>query len=249
MDADELLEVPAARPSKKKARADRKTARRTKAPPNYQQNQPLYTVRHFKPLSPGQQRWQVALESSRLAFGIGPAGTGKTLFAISRAVDLLLSGEIEKILLARPAVEAEEKLGFLPGDLKDKLDPYLRPLYDAMQEKLGNPKAVETLFRNNQLEIVPLAYMRGRTFKNSAIVLDEMQNATYGQIKMALTRLGQGSSMFVTGDPDQTDLPDGKSGLVETLNRLEQHRKYPIIKLKEGDVQRDPIVADLVSIL
>lgn len=209
------------------------------------------TLVQFTPKSAGQRRWCTALSSNRLAFGIGPAGTGKTLLAVSEAVDLLAQGDVDKIILTRPAVEAGEKLGFLPGGEKDKLDPYLRPLYDAILEKLGSSfvaqKQLDSWLKSKQVEIAPLGFVRGRTFKRAVIIGDEMQNATYTQLKMLLTRLGEGSYMFVTGDETQSDIPNSR--LTDVLERIEAHGRYPVIRLTETDVMRDPIVADLVRIL
>jgi phosphate starvation-inducible PhoH-like protein len=211
---------------------------------------PLKTA-YFHPKSPGQALLKSAFAQNRLVFAHGPAGTGKTLLAVDRAVDLFASGLVKKLVFARPAVEAGERLGTLPGGIREKLDPFLRPLFDELANKLGGgPYAshiIEKWLREGTLEIAPIGMMRGRTFRSAAIVVDEMQNATYNQWKMVVTRLGEGSSMFITGDPDQLD-PGVKSGMVEALDKFAKH-EYPVIRMGICDVQRDPIVSDVLKFL
>ncbi len=171
--------------------------------------------------SPGQAAYIKALRESDLVFGLGPAGTGKTYLAVAAAVDLLMTGRVERIILSRPAVEAGERLGFLPGDLRDKVDPYLRPIFDALNDMLPADQLARRL-GTGEIEVAPIAFMRGRTLARAFVILDEAQNTTPVQIKMFLTRLGEGSRMVVTGDPSQVDLPPGtRSGLAEALETLE----------------------------
>ncbi len=194
----------------------------------------------------GQQKYVEAIRSNTITFGTGPAGTGKTYLAVTLAVAAYKAKEVEKIILTRPAVEAGEKLGFLPGDLQTKVDPYLRPLYDALQELFG----LETygkLMEKGVIEVAPLAYMRGRTLSGAFVILDEAQNATREQMKMFLTRLGEGSKMVVTGDLTQTDLPDGKSsGLKHAVSVLRGVEDIAIVALTERDVVRHPLVMRIV---
>ena len=171
-------------------------------------------VRKVRPQSENQRALMAAIAQHNLTLALGPAGTGKTYLAISAAVDAFEAGRTGRIVLTRPAVEAGERLGFLPGDLQEKLAPYLRPLYDALAERIGG-KRLRQLMSEGAIEIAPVAYMRGRTLNNAFVVIDEAQNCTYGQIKMLLTRLGWHSTMVVTGDPDQSDLLEGLSGLSE----------------------------------
>jgi phosphate starvation-inducible PhoH-like protein len=205
-------------------------------------------VRRVRPMGDNQRRFLEALDERTLVVALGPAGTGKTYLAISKAVEALEAGRVGRILLSRPAVEAGETLGFLPGDLEDKLAPYLRPLYDALTERLGG-KQLKALLADGQIEIAPLAYMRGRTLNNAFIVLDEAQNCTYGQLKMVLTRLGWHSTMVLTGDPDQSDLLPGLSGLAETAARLEALDDIAIVRFGERDVVRHPLVASMLGVL
>src|SRR5271166_4287086 len=171
--------------------------------------------------SPGQAAYIKAMRENELVFGLGPAGTGKTYLAVAAAVDLLMTGRVERIILSRPAVEAGERLGFLPGDLKDKVDPYLRPLYDALHDMLPGEQIIKRL-ANGDIEVAPLAFMRGRTLSHAFVILDEAQNTTPVQMKMFLTRLGEGARMAVTGDLSQIDLPRGtRSGLTDALETLE----------------------------
>ena len=194
-----------------------------------------------------QQEYIETINKRVLTFGIGPAGTGKTYLAVASAVQQLVSGEVEKILLVRPAVEAGEKLGFLPGDLSQKVDPYLRPLYDALFEMLGF-KETNQLIERNIIEVVPLAFMRGRTLNNSFIILDESQNATVEQMKMFLTRFGFGSKVVVTGDITQIDLPKNtQSGLVHSLDVLKELSEVGFIKFDSKDIVRHGLVQKIVE--
>ena len=197
--------------------------------------------------SPNQDAYMRALERSELVFGVGPAGTGKTYIAVAHAAMLLERGMVERIVLSRPAVEAGERLGFLPGDMKEKVDPYLRPLYDAFYDMMPGDK-VERAIAAGVIEIAPLAFMRGRTLAHAAVILDEAQNTTVMQMKMFLTRLGEGSRMMVTGDPSQVDLPQGvRSGLVEALRILDGVDGIVTVRFTEKDVVRHPLVAEIVA--
>ena len=194
-----------------------------------------------------QQEYIETINKRVLTFGIGPAGTGKTYLAVASAVQQLVSGEVEKIILVRPAVEAGEKLGFLPGDLSQKVDPYLRPLYDALFEMLGF-KETNQLIERNIIEVVPLAFMRGRTLNDSFIILDESQNATVEQMKMFLTRFGFGSKVVVTGDITQIDLPKNtQSGLVHSLDVLKELSEVGFIKFDSKDIVRHGLVQKIVE--
>jgi phosphate starvation-inducible PhoH-like protein len=204
--------------------------------------------RKIRPQSDGQQRLVAAIEHHSLTIALGPAGTGKTYLAVSAAVAALEAGEVGRIVLTRPAVEAGERLGYLPGDIVDKLAPYLRPLSDALNERLGG-RRVKQLMTEGAIEIAPIAYMRGRTLNNAFIVIDEAQNCTYGQIKMLLTRLGWHSTMVVTGDPDQSDLLDGLSGLIEIARRLDPIPEIAVVRLGDGDIVRHPLVAGMLAVL
>ncbi|UTW44950.1 PhoH family protein [bacterium SCSIO 12696] len=202
---------------------------------------------NIKPRGGNQQGYVRAIQNHDINFGIGPAGTGKTYLAVACAVEALLRDEIERILLVRPAVEAGEKLGFLPGDLSQKVDPYLRPLYDALYEMLGFD-TVEKLIERNVIEIAPLAYMRGRTLNGSFIILDESQNTTREQMKMFLTRIGFGSTAVITGDTSQIDLPRGtKSGLVHVCDVLKDVDAISFTYFQPKDVVRHPLVARIVE--
>ncbi len=188
-----------------------------------------------------------SLNVNDISFGVGPAGTGKTYLAVVYAVSLLKKGTIKRILLTRPAIEAGESLGFLPGDLKEKIDPYLRPLYDALYDMLG-VKAVENYIENGIIEIAPLAYMRGRTLENCFCILDEAQNTTELQMKMFLTRMGFNSKMVITGDVSQIDLPNGKkSGLVNACHLLKNIEGIGITKFEKEDVVRHPLVQKVID--
>ena len=202
---------------------------------------------HISPNSGNQENYVSTIRNKVLTFGIGPAGTGKTYLAVALAVQKLVSGEVEKILLVRPAVEAGEKLGFLPGDLNQKVDPYLRPLYDALYEMLGFKEASQ-LIERNIIEVVPLAFMRGRTLNNSFIILDESQNATVEQMKMFLTRFGFGSKVVVTGDITQIDLPKNTlSGLVHSLDVLKSIEDVGLVEFDSKDVVRHGLVQKIVE--
>lgn len=194
------------------------------------------------------QLWYVkALANFDIVFGIGPAGTGKTYLAVAHAVSMLKSGVVKKIILTRPAVEAGESLGFLPGDLKEKIDPYLQPLYDALNENLGK-ETVEKMIEKGTIEIAPLAYMRGRTLEDAYVILDEAQNTTILQLKMFLTRLGTQSKMVVTGDITQIDLPPkAKSGLIVAKDILKSIKEISFIKLNSNDVCRNPLVQKIID--
>ena len=194
----------------------------------------------------GQKNYVDAIRKNTITFGVGPAGTGKTYLAVCLAVAAYKSKQVEKIILTRPAVEAGEKLGFLPGDLQTKVDPYLRPLYDALQELFGL-ETYAKLLEKGAIEVAPLAYMRGRTLSGAFVILDEAQNATREQMKMFLTRLGDGSKMVVTGDLTQTDLPAGKtSGLKQAVSILKGVEGIAVCRLNEKDVVRHPLVAEIV---
>jgi phosphate starvation-inducible PhoH-like protein len=196
--------------------------------------------------SPAQATYIRALKDHELVFGLGPAGTGKTYLAVAAAVDMLMSGAIERIVLSRPAVEAGERLGFLPGDLREKVDPYLRPLYDALHDMLPSEQVAKRL-ASGEIEIAPLAFMRGRTLSNAYVILDEAQNTTPVQMKMFLTRLGENSRMTVTGDLSQIDLPRGtRSGLADALEVVEEVDGIAVVRFTEADVVRHSLVARIV---
>jgi len=195
----------------------------------------------------GQRQYVMAIKKNDLVFGIGPAGTGKTYLAVVMAVNALKNGQVNKIILTRPAVEAGESLGFLPGDLKEKVDPYLRPLYDALHDVLG-AEHTQRLIERGTIEIAPLAYMRGRTLDDAFVILDEAQNTTHAQMKMFLTRLGFGSKMVITGDQTQIDLPKGaKSGLVVAEEILQNVNGISFIFLEQSDVVRHPLVGKIIG--
>jgi phosphate starvation-inducible PhoH-like protein len=197
--------------------------------------------------TPNQDAYVRAMDRAELVFGAGPAGTGKTYLAVAHAAQMLERGLIEKIILSRPAVEAGERLGYLPGDMKEKVDPYLRPLYDALYDMIPGEK-VERAITAGVIEIAPLAFMRGRTLSNAAVILDEAQNTTAMQMKMFLTRLGENARMIVTGDPSQIDLPRGvKSGLVEALHILRDVEGVVTVRFRGADVVRHPLVARIVT--
>lgn len=195
----------------------------------------------------GQKKYVDLMKKKTITFGIGPAGTGKTYLAVAIAVNAYKEKRVEKIILTRPAVEAGEKLGFLPGDLQEKVNPYLRPLYDALQEMLGAESFAKMMERGT-IEIAPLAYMRGRTLSNAYVILDEAQNTTKEQIKMFLTRLGENSKMVITGDLTQIDLPSGhSSGLKHAVKILKDIEDIGIIRLSDKDVVRHPLVQQIVK--
>ena len=205
-------------------------------------------VRNVRAQSPVQQEFLDAIEERSVVLALGPAGTGKTYLAIAKAVDALEAGRVSRIVLSRPAVEAGESLGFLPGDVGEKLAPYLRPLYDALTERLGT-KRLKALLAEGTIEIAPVAYMRGRTLNDCFVVIDEVQNCTYTQIKMLLTRLGWRSTMVLTGDPDQTDLLPGLSGFREIAARLERVGSIAVVHLGEADIVRHPLVGEMLGVL
>ena len=203
--------------------------------------------RKVAPRSPNQHYYIKSLMRTELAVGVGPAGTGKTYLAVAVAVAMLKNRQVERIILSRPAVEAGERLGFLPGDLKDKVDPYLRPLYDALHDMMPGDQ-VERLIENGEIEIAPLAFMRGRTLANSYVILDEAQNTTPAQMKMFLTRMGENSRVCITGDLSQIDLPNGaKSGLNDALEILRTIPEVRITEFFSSDVVRHPMVTKIVN--
>lgn len=205
-------------------------------------------IRRVKPQSPNQCLLIEAIATNTLTLAVGPAGTGKTYLAVTAAVEALEAGDVNRILLSRPAIEAGENLGYLPGTMEEKLQPYLRPLYDALGDRLGG-KRLKALLADGSIEIAPIAYMRGRTLNNSFIVIDEAQNCTYGQIKMLLTRLGWHSTMVITGDPDQSDLLTGMSGLADIADRLQPLPGVAVVRLGKGDVVRHPLVGEMLAVL
>ena len=203
--------------------------------------------REVLPRSPTQAAYINALLNHELVVGTGPAGTGKTYLAVAAAAAMLVDGQVDRIILSRPAVEAGESLGFLPGDMRDKVDPYLRPLYDALYDMLPGQQVTRSL-ESGEIEIAPLAFMRGRTLSNSFVILDESQNATPMQMKMFLTRMGENSRMVITGDPSQIDLPFGaKSGLKDALEILPKIRGVEIVNFTEEDVVRHDLVTRIVK--
>ncbi|MEW5729586.1 MAG: PhoH family protein [Pseudomonadota bacterium] len=202
--------------------------------------------RHIAPRTPTQADYLKALNHQDLVFGLGPAGTGKTYLAVAKAVSMMIRGEVDRIILSRPAVEAGERLGFLPGDLKEKVDPYLRPLYDALYDMLPGDQVIKKLTAG-EIEVAPLAFMRGRTLANSFIILDEAQNTTSVQMKMFLTRMGEGSRMVITGDLSQIDLPGGvRSGLKDAIDILDGMNGVSFIQFTDKDVVRHDLVTRIV---
>ena len=201
----------------------------------------------IEPRTDAQKAYVASLFSNELAFGIGPAGTGKTYLAVAVGVSMFIAGKVDKIILSRPAVEAGEKLGYLPGDMKEKVDPYMQPLYDALDDFIPS-KQLARLFEEKQIEIAPLAFMRGRTLSNAFVVLDEAQNATSMQMKMFLTRLGEGSRMVITGDRSQVDLPRGvTSGLADAERLLHSIEKISFNYFTSKDVVRHTLVAAIID--
>ncbi|MCW2338459.1 phosphate starvation-inducible PhoH-like protein [Sphingobium sp. B2D3A] len=199
------------------------------------------------PRSANQGVYMDALARHELIFALGPAGTGKTYLAVAQAVSQLITGSVDRLILSRPAVEAGERLGFLPGDMKEKVDPYLRPLYDALYDTLP-AEQVERRIASGEIEVAPLAFMRGRTLANAFIILDEAQNTTIAQMKMFLTRFGEGSRMVICGDPKQVDLPQpGASGLADAVERLEGIEGIAVTRFTTADVVRHPIVGRIVA--
>lgn len=199
------------------------------------------------PRSPGQSTYMELLAKHEMVFGIGPAGTGKTYLAVAQAVQMLTAGRVDRIVLSRPAVEAGERLGFLPGDLKDKVDPYLRPLYDALHDMMPGDQVARRI-ATGEIEVAPLAFMRGRTLAHSFVILDEAQNTTPVQMKMFLTRMGEGTRMCITGDLSQVDLPTGqRSGLRDALDTLDGMQGIGVARFGTRDVVRHPLVAAIVG--
>ncbi|MFM8532117.1 MAG: PhoH family protein [Acidimicrobiia bacterium] len=205
-------------------------------------------LKKIRPRSDNQRLLMEAIETRPLTLAVGPAGTGKTYLAISAAVEALEAGSVSRIVLSRPAVEAGENLGFLPGDMREKLDPYLRPLWDALNDRMGAKRLKQNL-DDGTIEIAPVAFMRGRTLNNAFVLIDEAQNCTYGQLKMLLTRLGWHSTMVITGDPDQTDLLPELSGLATAAQRLEGFADVAVVRLNDTDVVRHPLVGRMLSVL
>jgi len=202
--------------------------------------------RTITPRSPRQADYIKAMRDRELVFGLGPAGTGKTYLAAALGVSMMLEGKVDRMILSRPAVEAGERLGFLPGDLREKVDPYLRPLYDALFDTMIGEQVMKKL-ESGEIEVAPLAFMRGRTLSNAFVILDEAQNATSTQMKMFLTRLGENSRMVVTGDPSQVDLPRGaQSGLIEAERILTGVKGVGVIRFTDADVVRHPLVTRIV---
>ena len=197
--------------------------------------------------SPGQRGYLQALSERDMVFALGPAGSGKTYLAVAMGVSLLMAGKVERIVLSRPAVEAGERLGFLPGDMKEKIDPYLRPLYDALHDMLPAEQIAHRM-ESGEIEIAPLAFMRGRTLAHCFVILDEAQNTTPMQMRMFLTRLGEGSRMVITGDPSQTDLPNNqKSGLTDAVETLSEVNGIRFVRLTSKDVVRHDLVTRIVE--
>ena len=205
-------------------------------------------LKTIKPKSPGQTTLIEAIDAKNLVLALGPAGSGKTYLAIAKAVEALEAGKVGRIVLSRPAVEAGESLGFLPGELEDKLAPYLRPLYDALSDRVSM-KRVKSLITEGAIEIAPVGFMRGRTLNNAFVVIDEAQNCTYMQLKMLLTRLGWNSTMVVTGDPHQSDLLPGISGLGPVAEKLETLENVAVVRLGDQDIVRHPLVAEMLGVL
>lgn len=203
----------------------------------------------IKARTANQQKMVEEVEKNDMLFAVGPAGSGKTYTAVALAVKYLREKRVKRIILTRPAVEAGENLGFLPGDMKEKLDPYLQPLYDALRDMLGEGK-LNDYIEHHIIEIAPLAFMRGRTLENAFAILDEAQNATIGQIKMFLTRMGNYSKFIITGDPSQTDLPNKQpSGLIPTTEKLKNIKGISIIELTNKDIVRNPLVSRILEVL
>ena len=205
-------------------------------------------LKTIKPKSVGQGRLIEAIDAQSLVLALGPAGTGKTYLAIAKAVEALEAGRVGRIVLSRPAVEAGESLGYLPGEMENKLAPYLRPLYDALSDRLSMKK-VKALMVEGLIEIAPIGFMRGRTLNNAFVVIDEAQNCTYGQLKMLLTRLGWNSTMVITGDPAQSDLLPGVSGLADVADRLGRVPSIGVVRLADVDIVRHPLVAEMLGVL
>jgi phosphate starvation-inducible PhoH-like protein len=214
----------------------------------YKDNRDQTYIKTVRARSEGQQRLMDAIQKNSLVMAIGPAGSGKTYLAIAAAVEAFDKGKVDRIILSRPAVEAGEKIGYLPGDLQDKMAPYLRPLYDALNDRMGL-KRLKQYIDSGEIEIAPIAYMRGRTLNNAFVVIDEAQNCTYGQIKMIVSRLGFNSTMVITGDPDQSDLLEGISGLRDMSKKLRTVEGIAVENLKEVDIVRHPLVAKMLEVI
>jgi phosphate starvation-inducible protein PhoH and related proteins len=231
---------------------DRSTRRRKRSHPandHTQRDQHQHYVKNVQAKSEGQARLIEAIDRCHVALALGPAGTGKTYLAIAKAVEYLRAGKVGRIVLCRPAVDAGENIGFLPGDMEEKLSPYLRPLYDALQDRMS-AKQVKAMIAEGQIEIASVGFMRGRTLNNAFVVIDEAQNCTYIQLKMLLTRLGWNSKMVVTGDPAQSDLLPELSGLAPVSERLEgMSEGVGVVRLKQADVIRHPLVAQMLDVL
>jgi phosphate starvation-inducible PhoH-like protein len=203
--------------------------------------------KHISPRSPMQANYLRAIEQNDMVFGLGPAGTGKTYLAVAKAVEKLMKGEVDRLILSRPAVEAGENLGFLPGDMREKIDPYLRPLYDAIDDMMPADQVTKRM-ESGEIEIAPLAFMRGRTLSNACVILDEAQNTTAVQMKMFLTRLGENAQMVITGDLSQVDLPRGvRSGLRDALEVLENVEGISFVQFSDKDVVRHRLVSRIVK--
>ncbi len=205
-------------------------------------------VKNVSPRSDGQKQLMEAIDCHNLVMALGPAGTGKTYLAIAKAVEAFERGEVGRIVLTHPAVEAGESLGYLPGEMEDKIAPYLRPLFDSLTDRMGG-RNLKTMMKNGEIEIAPVGFMRGRTLNNAFVVIDEAQNCTYTQIKMLLTRMGWHSTMVVTGDPDQSDLLPGMSGLADISRKLEALDDVGVVRLQDKDVVRHPLVAEMLSVV
>ena len=205
-------------------------------------------LKTVKPRTANQEVLMKAIDGHAMTLALGPAGTGKTYLAVSKAVEALTAERVSRIVITRPVVEAGESLGYLPGDINEKMDPWMRPIYDALSDRLG-AKQVRQMTKEGIVEIAPLAYMRGRTISRSFVIVDEAQNMTFQQIKMLLTRLGWHSTMVITGDPDQTDLLPGMSGLEEAVRRLQPLEDIAIVRLTTQDIVRHPLVAAMMPLL
>ena len=235
-------------------RDDRYTRRKKRSAPanDHHHREPQrdqHYVKNVQPKSEGQARLIEAIDRAPLVLALGPAGTGKTYLAIAKAVEYLRAGKVGRIVLCRPAVDAGENIGFLPGDMEEKLAPYLRPLYDALQDRMS-AKQVKAMIAEGLIEIASVGFMRGRTLNNAFVVIDEAQNCTYVQLKMVLTRLGWNSKMVVTGDPAQSDLLPEMSGLAPAAERLDKLSEgVGVVRLQQSDIVRHPLVAKMLDVL